>query len=68
VHIKVGERHWHGAKADTTIGNITITAVGSHPRIDCGAADDPRFNALANTAARPRISWRRIWTASSRRV
>ena len=29
VHIKAGERHWHGAKADTTMGHITITAVGS---------------------------------------
>src|SRR5580704_14697480 len=25
VHIKGGERHWHGAKADTTMGHITIT-------------------------------------------
>jgi quercetin dioxygenase-like cupin family protein len=29
VHIKAGERHWHGAKPDTTLGHITITAVGS---------------------------------------
>jgi len=29
VHIKAGERHWHGAKADTTMAHITITAVGS---------------------------------------
>jgi quercetin dioxygenase-like cupin family protein len=29
VHIKAGERHWHGAKADATMGHITITAVGS---------------------------------------
>jgi quercetin dioxygenase-like cupin family protein len=29
VQIKAGERHWHGAKADTTMGHITITAVGS---------------------------------------
>ena len=29
VHIKSGERHWHGAKADTTMGHITITLVGS---------------------------------------
>ena len=28
VHIKAGERHWHGARADTTMGHITITAVG----------------------------------------
>jgi quercetin dioxygenase-like cupin family protein len=29
VHIKAGERHWHGAKANSTMGHITITAVGS---------------------------------------
>jgi len=29
VHIKAGERHWHGAKADTTMSHITVTAVGS---------------------------------------
>jgi quercetin dioxygenase-like cupin family protein len=29
VQIKAGERHWHGAKADTTMGHITITLVGS---------------------------------------
>ena len=29
VQIKAGERHWHGAKADTTMAHITITAVGS---------------------------------------
>jgi len=29
VHIKAGERHWHGATADTTMGHITITLVGS---------------------------------------
>jgi quercetin dioxygenase-like cupin family protein len=28
VHIKAGERHWHGARADTTMGHITITLVG----------------------------------------
>jgi quercetin dioxygenase-like cupin family protein len=27
--INVGERHWHGARADTTMGHITITLVGS---------------------------------------
>jgi quercetin dioxygenase-like cupin family protein len=32
VHIKAGERHWHGAKADTTLSHITITAVGSESR------------------------------------
>jgi hypothetical protein len=29
VHIKAGERHWHGAKADTTMGHITITGASS---------------------------------------
>lgn len=29
VHIKAGERHWHGAKANTTMGHITITMNGS---------------------------------------
>ena len=29
VQIKAGERHWHGAKAETTMGHITITMVGS---------------------------------------
>ncbi len=29
VHVKAGEKHWHGAKADTTLGHITVTAVGS---------------------------------------
>jgi quercetin dioxygenase-like cupin family protein len=29
IHIKAGERHWHGAKPDTTMGHITITLVGS---------------------------------------
>ena len=29
VRIKAGERHWHGAKPDTTMGHITITLVGS---------------------------------------
>jgi quercetin dioxygenase-like cupin family protein len=28
VHIKIDERHWHGAKAERTMGHITITAVG----------------------------------------
>jgi quercetin dioxygenase-like cupin family protein len=26
AHIKAGERHWHGAKADTTMGHITTHA------------------------------------------
>jgi quercetin dioxygenase-like cupin family protein len=29
VHIKAGERHWHGATADTTLSHITVTTVGS---------------------------------------
>ncbi len=29
VHIKAGEKHWHGAKADTTMGHITVTLVNS---------------------------------------
>ena len=28
VHVKAGEKHWHGAKADTTMGHITVTLVG----------------------------------------
>ena len=28
AHIKAGERHWHGAKANSTMGHITITLVG----------------------------------------
>jgi quercetin dioxygenase-like cupin family protein len=36
VHIKAGERHWHGAKEDTTMSHITVTAAGSqsiHPSV-----------------------------------
>jgi hypothetical protein len=29
VHIKAGEHHWHGARANTTMGDITNTLVGS---------------------------------------
>ena len=29
VHIKSGERHWHGAKADSPMSHITVTTVGS---------------------------------------
>jgi len=29
VQVKAGERHWHGAKADSTMGHITVTLVGS---------------------------------------
>jgi quercetin dioxygenase-like cupin family protein len=32
VHIKAGERHWHGSKATTTMGHITITAVGGQAK------------------------------------
>jgi quercetin dioxygenase-like cupin family protein len=28
VHIRAGERHWHGAKADTTLSHITVTTSG----------------------------------------
>ena len=28
VHIKAGERHWHGARADTPMSHITVTAAG----------------------------------------
>jgi quercetin dioxygenase-like cupin family protein len=28
VQIKAGERHWHGAKADTTLSHITVTVAG----------------------------------------
>ena len=26
VHIKAGERHWHGARADSPMSHITVTA------------------------------------------
>ena len=29
VHIKAGERHWHGAKADSGMSHITVTVPGS---------------------------------------
>ncbi len=29
VHIRAGERHWHGARADTTMGHITVTLADS---------------------------------------
>ena len=29
VHIKAGERHWHGAKADSTLSHITVTTSGA---------------------------------------
>jgi quercetin dioxygenase-like cupin family protein len=32
VHIKAGERHWHGAKADTTLSHITITTADAESR------------------------------------
>ena len=28
VHIRAGERHWHGARADSTLSHITVTTVG----------------------------------------
>ena len=28
VHIKAGERHWHGASADSPMSHITVTAAG----------------------------------------
>jgi len=32
VHIKAGERHWHGAKADSPMSHITVTIAGSESR------------------------------------
>ena len=32
VHIKAGEKHWHGAKQDTTLSHITITTADSQSR------------------------------------
>ena len=29
VHIKAGERHWHGATANSTMSHITVTVPGS---------------------------------------
>jgi quercetin dioxygenase-like cupin family protein len=29
VHIKAGERHWHGATADSAMSHITVTTVDS---------------------------------------
>lgn len=29
VHIKAGERHWHGAKVDGTLAHITVTLANS---------------------------------------
>jgi quercetin dioxygenase-like cupin family protein len=29
VHIKSGERHWHGASATSPLSHITVTTVGS---------------------------------------
>jgi quercetin dioxygenase-like cupin family protein len=31
VVLKANERHWHGAKADTTMSHITITTAGGRP-------------------------------------
>ncbi len=32
VHIKAGERHWHGATADSPMSHITVTIAGSESR------------------------------------
>ena len=29
VHIRAGERHWHGAQKDSRMSHITVTVVGS---------------------------------------
>jgi quercetin dioxygenase-like cupin family protein len=29
VHIRAGERHWHGATMDSPLSHITLTTVGS---------------------------------------
>jgi quercetin dioxygenase-like cupin family protein len=29
VHIKAGERHWHGATANSTLSHITLTTAGA---------------------------------------
>jgi quercetin dioxygenase-like cupin family protein len=29
VHIRAGERHWHGATAETPMSHVTVTAAGS---------------------------------------
>lgn len=29
VHIKAGERHWHGATADSPMSHVTVTTAGS---------------------------------------
>jgi quercetin dioxygenase-like cupin family protein len=29
VHIRAGERHWHGARVDSTLSHITVTTAGS---------------------------------------
>ncbi|HEY7165283.1 MAG TPA: cupin domain-containing protein [Candidatus Binatia bacterium] len=29
VHIRAGERHWHGARKDSPMSHITVTVVGS---------------------------------------
>jgi len=32
VHIKAGERHWHGARADSPMSHITVTTTGSQSK------------------------------------
>jgi quercetin dioxygenase-like cupin family protein len=39
VHIKAGERHWHGAQKDSPMSHITVTVVGS--RSDHGESKNP---------------------------
>jgi quercetin dioxygenase-like cupin family protein len=32
VHIRAGERHWHGASADSPLSHITVTTPGSQSK------------------------------------
>ena len=58
VHIKAGERHWHGAKANTTMGHITrLAAVGGQPGesgVVYRPADEGRENSISNFTRLPR--------------
>ena len=29
IHVPAGEKHWHGATADSSFSHITLTAAGS---------------------------------------
>ena len=51
AHIKVGERHWHGAKDDTTMGHITITLVGSQANNHRPCSDESGYAAVAHITA-----------------